>query len=196
MPKKNFYNNAKYDKDHATFEQIIFLSNGKQFIGYSKKMGYDEKADKVALLKNWILRMFKAGYLNPENIGTQKEIDQIDYFLNDHIKQPILILKYDHYEVVHPEWATNNFKIIQFLDTYYLYIKNQDYHKITRLFDYSKGEKMNKLDLNVQRFMSEKALTNWCKSELEKNTYTPQELRSYWKQYNHRYFNNQKDSLI
>ena len=190
--KKNFNQSNKYDQANSTFKQIIYLTNGKQFIGYSKKLGYNEKADKITLLKNWVLRMYKAGYLNQANKGTQKEIDEIHYFINDHIATPILTLNYKSYEVVNIEYCHENFKIIQFLDTYYDYINNGNEFKISRLFDYSKGDKLNKLDVNVKRFLTHKALYNWIKSELEKNTYTKSELSNYYNAFKTKYFNYEK----
>jgi hypothetical protein len=190
--KTNFKNSQKYDQSNSTFKQIIYLTNGKFFVGYSKKLGYNEKVDKVALLKNWILRMYKSGYLNKINIGTQKEIDEIHYFINDHIEAPLLTLNYSSYEVSNIEWCTSNFKIIQFLDTFYNYIRTDKEFKISRLFDYSKGEKLDKLKTDTKRFLTHKALYNWIKSEIEKKDFTTFELSNFYNSYKIKYFNDGK----
>ncbi len=181
--KSKFNKSKKYDQQNSTFSQTIYLSNGKQFFGWSKKLGYNEKADKIGLLKNWILRMYNAGYLNKNSIGTQKEIQELQYFLNDHLKVPILSLEYQSYTVLNPEWCTANFKIIQFLDVFYKYINEGKEYKISRLFDYSKPNKINQLDTTLKKFLTYKALYSWIKQEVEKKNFTQSELTNYYNEY-------------
>ena len=97
--KKKPFNQAAWNIYDSTFIQKIFLQNGFELSGYSKKVGFAKKNDKQALLINWIIRMRKAGYLDCNCRKSRWKIDYIEYYINKQpYKEPILRLKYYYYE--------------------------------------------------------------------------------------------------
>lgn len=79
MTKENAFNQAGFDMLESSYYHRIVFETGRELVGYSKKKGFAEKADKQALLVNMILRMFKSGYLDPENDRIDP-VDRIEYW--------------------------------------------------------------------------------------------------------------------
>ncbi len=74
-------NEPVWDRAHSTFLRIIYLMNGYTLVGYSKKVGRNEKQDKIDLLTNWILRDLKNGYLDRATTNPKiTPLDRIEYY--------------------------------------------------------------------------------------------------------------------
>ncbi|MEP0366866.1 MAG: hypothetical protein ABJN36_11395 [Cyclobacteriaceae bacterium] len=102
----NAFNYGDWDKIGSTYKQIIVFTSGKALVGFSKKIGFHERNDKIDLLTNWILRMYRDGYLNMKN-PTRTEIDRIEYY-NNLNGQHLMNLRYEYPEVLCDDINLNN----------------------------------------------------------------------------------------
>ena len=181
--KKGFKGSTKYDSINSTFKHCFYLTNGIELIGYSKKVGYNESTNKINLLINQIIRFYSSSYLDKKSTGTSKELDQLQYFLNGNILDPILSLSYLSYEVMNVEWCNNNFKIIQFLDKFYHLISNDRGHEIIRLKQIKRVKVRDTLSLERHRFLTVRSLNNYIKECLENKKASAGELTNFFHKY-------------
>src|SRR6478609_1004442 len=95
-----------WDKTNSTYMRIIYLRNGYTLTGYSKKYLQSERRDKIDLLTNWILRDFKAGYLDKATLNPKiTPVNRIEYFIKyQNEYQPVINLDYEGPEWINPKW--------------------------------------------------------------------------------------------
>jgi len=187
MQKKNF-KSASWDIYDSTYIQVIYLQNGKEFTGYSKRTGFAEKNDKQALLINWIIRMHKAGYLDESWPDTRRKVYNIEYYINHHpIKKIILSLYYKYYECLDSKWGMSNIRVIEFLDTFYNILNSGDPQKIKSLYVHKKTRYNDPFDLSQRRFITQKSLHEYCHRMMENNTFTQEQSLSFYKNYIEKY---------
>lgn len=183
MGQKNFKDSG-WDTKDSTYVQNIYLQNGKEFQGYSKKVGHAEKNDKEALLINWIVRMFNAGYLDRQHSDQKRRINRIEYSINKNLaKVPILRLRYQYYEVLNPTWAIESHSVINFLDDFYEALQRGDSEKIKGLYLYKKTRFNDPFDLNTKRFITAKSLLAYCNRMKEEQQFTEQQAVSFYHSY-------------
>lgn len=120
------HNEPVWDKAHSTYMRIIYLKNGYTFTGYSKKVGRNERRDKVDLLTNWILRDLKAGYLDKHTTNPKiTPVDRIEYFLKrGDAHEPVVNLYYDFPEWINSKWMDNK-KFFAFVNRFYSMLRSQ-----------------------------------------------------------------------
>ena len=189
MNKKEF-NQSGWDVLDSSYIQVISLQNGKEFVGYSKKMGFAEKNDKQALLINWIVRMHKTGYLDIHHKDRRRRVSDIEYFMNSNPSRiPLIRLNYHFYECMNTKWAINNPAVIQFLDHFYAALKTGDNSKVQSLYIHERKRFEDPFNLSNQRFVSKAALMNYCHQMVAKNKFTQEQALAFHHKYNEKYFN-------
>ena len=150
-------NEPVWDKAHSTFVRVIYLQNGYTLTGYSKKVGRNERRDKIDLLTNWILRDLKNGYLdkltkNPKVTPT----DRIEYyFKRGDSLEPIVNLYYEFPEWVDMKW-TEQRKLVSFINRFYALLrKGVDPSAISNELEIrTRAPKQDPLDISIRRFAS------------------------------------------
>ncbi len=186
--KQKKFKDSGWDTRDSTYIQNIFLLNGKEFQGYSKRIGHAEKNDKQALLTNLILRMYNVGYLDINFPDQKKRIDRIEYFLNTRIgKMEVLCLKYKYYEVLNPTWAIENNGVIRFLDEFYEALSNQEHEKIKGMYLFKKTRFNDPFDLTKKRFLTTKSLLSYCNRMKEEQKFTEQQAISFYHSYSEKF---------
>lgn len=183
------YDQASWDEQGSTWVQIVYFKNGKIMQGYSKRVNFDEKADKIALLTNWILRMYKAGYLDKNNEG-KTEIEYMEYFRNAMQPELVLRLYYNTYEL--PDVALQeNIQMRTFLKRFYELIElNKTPEFInTKLMVANRAAFENPLDLSVHKFIEPKMLFEYCRNLVIDKKASGGETKSFFQQYLSKYFN-------
>jgi len=183
------FHQAQWDEAGSTWIQLIYFKNGKLMQGYSKRVNFDEKGNKISLLTNWILRMFKAGYLDRTN-QDKTEIEYIEYFRNHIEPELVLRLYYDTYEIHCPD-LQNNVSLRKFLRTFYQYIeigKTSDYI-YTKLYDSKPVPFQNPLDLTKHRFIEPGLLFKYCRTLILDKKASVEETKAFYVQYLSKFFN-------
>lgn len=115
----NVFKQGDWDKTGSTYKQIIVFSSGKVLVGFSKRMGFHERNDKIDLLTNWILRMYRDGYLEKNN-QNKTDIDRIEYYINFR-GQHLMNLYYKYPEYMLDDLIIENEykKLVIFLKKFY-----------------------------------------------------------------------------
>ena len=154
---KPIHNEPVWDKAHSTFVRIIYLKNGYTLTGYSKKVGRNERRDKVDLLTNWILRDLRNGYLDKNTTNNKiTPIDRIEYYLSrGGAMEQIFNLYYDFPEWITTRWLGNK-KLVSFINRFYdLLRKGNDPTAIVNELEVrTRAPKLDPLDVSVRRFAS------------------------------------------
>ena len=154
---KEINNDPVWDKAHSTFVRVIYLQNGYTLTGYSKKVGRNERRDKIDLLTNWILRDLKNGYLdkltkNPKITPT----DRIEYyFKRGDSLEPIVNLYYEFPEWIDMKW-TEQRKLVSFINRFYALLrKGVSPSAISNELEIrTRAPKQDPLDISIKRFIS------------------------------------------
>jgi hypothetical protein len=154
---KQTNNEPVWDRAHSTFVRVIYLQNGYTLTGYSKKVGRNERRDKIDLLTNWILRDLKNGYLdkltkNPKITPT----DRIEYyFKRGDSLEPIVNLYYEFPEWIDMKW-TEQRKLVSFINRFYALVrKGVSPSAISNELEIrTRAPKQDPLDISIKRFIS------------------------------------------
>ena len=144
-----------WDKAHSTFVREIFLKNGTRLTGYSKRVGRNERRDKIDLLTNWMLRDLKNGYLDKSTTNPKiTALDHIEYFFTtEGSPEPIVNLYYEF-----PEWTNmrslENKKLVKFINRFYELIrKGKNPSEISNELEIrTRATNQNLLDVTLRRF--------------------------------------------
>jgi len=157
ITSKSIHNEPVWDKAHSTFIRIIYLQNGYTLTGYSKKVGRNERRDKVDLLTNWILRDFRNGYLDKNTTNNKiTPIDRIEYYTKrGESIDPIFNLYYDFPEWINTKWLENK-KLVSFINRFYSLLRkgNNPSAIVNELEVRTRAPKQDPLDVSVRRFSS------------------------------------------
>lgn len=197
--EKNF-NEANVDVLDSKFRhEIHFIPKNGQapFImrGYSGKMGFGERDDDNSVLVNLWLRLFKSGYLNPDN-NRVDEIEKIDFFHNRDSKELIYSAYYDF-----PDWTN-----YEGLDTAYDKI-NKIYKAIhdegfevayQRYYNNSRKQLPNDYSIDTPRFDSIGQLWYYAINLIDKKKRPKSEVYHFVRKYKDKYFSNHAtgDSIL
>ena len=191
--KKQAYFKAPWDERGSTFCQLIRFTNGKSIQGYSKRVGFNERNNKIDLLTDWILRNLVGGYLDQKN-PSKSEIDCIEFYRNeiDGSAKLILRLHYTHYEI-----DKNNFedpsKLLKFLRRFYERV-NAGHHAMeiyNELKIRVKQRSENLLSLERHIFQDPIQLLHHCQKIIKTRKHQPSEVRDFFGQYMSRFFGEQ-----
>ncbi len=106
---------APYDKENATYIQLINFVNGIQLPGYSKKVGFAEPVDPINCLTNFILRMWETEYLRPS--ARIDPVKSIEYRLNHAPYTSIVSCTYE-YPMISPEYLADR-RFVDWLNAFY-----------------------------------------------------------------------------
>ena len=182
------FKDSGWDIYDSTYIQKIYLSNGMQFFGYSKKNNFSEKNDKQALLINWIVRMHKSGYLDENYHDTRRTIDFIEYYVNHYPhKKLILRLRYHYYECLDEVWSLKNRNVIKFLDEFYSALNSRDNQKIKSLYIHKKTRVEDPFDMSIRRFITKKSLLDYCHRMQEEKKFTQEQAMAFFNKYSEVY---------
>jgi hypothetical protein len=170
MTDNKFKRSLVWDKDNSTFiQRIVFYHNQREMMGYSKKINFHERNDKDALLINWILRMYRDGYLDPKNTRIDS-IEYIEYYRNTKPHPTLIFRLFYKYPEWNPEFL-GNIRLVNFINRFYDMVdKGKTVDEICKALyvsNYSKA--VDPLDLSTKRFMNERDLTNYCSELITKN---------------------------
>jgi hypothetical protein len=184
-------NEPVWDKTHSTYLRIIYLKNGYTLTGYSKKVGRNERINKVDLLTNWILRDFKNGYLDKATTNPRiTPVDRIEYYTKKgDAYEPIVWLYYDYANWINPKW-TENRKLVAFIERlYFLIQKGKDAAAISNELEIrTRAPKQDPLDISIKRFLNLNALNAYM-IHLRSESDLPQEsIDHFYRKYKEKYF--------
>lgn len=186
-PTTNKFTRGIWDKTGSTFiQRIMFRNSQREMLGYSKKVAFNERNDKDALLTNWILRMYRDGYLDPKN--TSKDaIDFIEYYQNTQPEPTLIIRLYYTYPEWNPAYLSNK-RLVNFINRFYDGIEKG--HTATeiynRLYIRSHSREADPLDLSTMRFSNERHLSNYC-AKLMADGKPQGEVEHFFHQYKEKY---------
>ncbi|MCV9389159.1 hypothetical protein [Reichenbachiella ulvae] len=161
------YKERAWDSVESTYRQEIYLVNGYRFLGYSKRVGMPEVKDKQILLQNWILRMYKAGYLDESNDRCH-DAEKIEYYWKDNVKRNYK-LAFTLYQDCF-EWNEAPYRppIDEFLKSFYkIKAKGLDPHEL--LYTHKKASPSDPLDLSKKRFYDKEVLQRFCMKLIRSN---------------------------
>jgi hypothetical protein len=185
--QENRFKKGIWDKEGSTFVQRILFANNHEMLGYSRKIGFHERNDKDSLLINWILRMYRDGYLDPTNTNKDK-IQFIEYYQNT---RPDLTLIFRlHYD--YPEWNPaffGNKRLVSFINRFYLLIeKKTPVQEIYRtLYVRSHASETDPLDLSTMRFINERHLSTYCTKLIADGKRPQGEVEHFFHQYKQKF---------
>lgn len=185
------HNEPIWDKAQSTYMRVIYLQNGYTFTGYSKKVGRNERRDKVDLLTNWILRDLKAGYLDKRTTNPKiTPIDRIEYFLKQSESyEPILNLYYDFPEWVNTKWMENK-KFYVFINRFYEMVRNQA--SVTTIANAlevrTRAQQQDPLDISIPRFSSMPDLNAYIHRLKTHTDLSGEAVDNFYRKYKEKYF--------
>jgi len=180
---QNAFQSAKFNTIASTYFQKIILSNGVILKGYSQKSGFAEKTDKDDLLINFILRMYQSGYFDKDNVGTKKQLEQIEYYLNDSF-EPIHILNlyYDTFELIRTDFELSP-KVMRFLTRFYEVKKDSRKSKVLDELYQKQKQTIDIFDLSKKRFITKKSLVEYCYLMIDQKKCTKAEAEHFYQKY-------------
>lgn len=181
--KKNNFNNAHWDKENSTFRSEMMPI---RWIGYSKRIGHDEKKDINSLLSNWILRLYRDGYLRKSK---KPDIYELTFYHN-HSNEFVIKLYKNHAEW-NPKFLTNASysRFVDFIETFYQLI-NENYSAnviYDKLYVRSKT-KLDPLSLEHHRFATFNDLTAHCKDVFRRSLAEPGNIIKFYINYSKKFF--------
>lgn len=185
-------NTPVWDKANSTYMRLIILENGVTLTGYSKKVGRNERKDKIDMLTNWILRDYKSGYLNSKTTnGRITTLDKIDYYQKVYNEyEPVITLTYTHPEWINTRWMENK-KFYVFIQRLYDFIyKNKDESFIINSLEVRTRSYTNDpLDLSVFRFASIRDLNAFTDRLKKQQDYPNEAIAHFYREYLNKYQN-------
>jgi len=176
MKKK--FNESSYDRVNSTYVQIIYFENGKHIVGYSKKVGHLEAVDPIYCLTNFILRMYRDGYLRPSPKVTPVEC--IVYELNQPRRGWIVTCYYDRYDIS-PDWISDKI-LVKWLSDFYRDIRNNkslDYI-LEKYGRRGRSERSLVLNPNKITFTNLNHLLDYVEKLLDSRRYSPGEIKHFY----------------
>lgn len=185
-------NEPVWDKLNSTFIRIIYLKNGYTLTGYSKKVGRNERRDKVDLLTNWILRDFRNGYLDKNTLNSKiTPLDNIYYSIQVEGRiEPVIELFYDYPNWINLKWSSNK-KFFAFITRFYDMVHRQvpPSEIVNRLEVRTRAERFDPLDTSTPRLSSMRDL-NACVTRLRtEGNYSEEAIEAFYRKYKEKYFN-------
>lgn len=174
----NNYLDAPWDPINSTYKQEIYFANGKKIDGYSCREGFEEVRDKKKLLINWVLRNYKAGYLDKES---EKVARKIDMFWLPEGQTPVLIVSI---KPTHIEWNPSSYR--NYLDNFFtkffkLIESGKNPYQI--LYIKSKSPSIQDLDYKIKRFFNKKNLRSFCIEQIQHKIHPSGQVKNYYQQY-------------
>lgn len=174
---------AEWDKTNSTFRSEMMPT---EWVGYSKKIGHPERKDPITLLTNWVLRLYRDGYLRK---SSKPFISEISFYFNKSSEH--IITFYKNY----PEWNSkflfdeNYVRLNEFVKRFYSMIdKNVSPDLIYQKLYVKNKSKSNPFNLNHPRFSSKNDLERFCGDIASRGTYPKEEVREFYIKYLDKFF--------
>ena len=185
------HNEPIWDKAHSTYVRTIYLTNGYTLTGYSKKVGRNERRDKIDLLTNWILRDLKNGYLDRKTTNPKiTPVDRIEYsFKRGDAQEPIINLYYDFPEWVNPKWMDVK-KMYVFINRFYEMLRNQlPPTSIANALEVrTRAQNQDPLDISIPRFSSMPDLNAYIYRLKNESSLPAEAIDNFYRKYREKYF--------
>jgi len=189
QPKK--YNESVWDKSNSTYMRIIYLKNGYTLTGYSKKVGRNERQDKVDLLTNWMLRDLKSGYLDIKTTNPKiTPVDRVEYFImKNQAYERVINLCYDFPEWVNIKWLEQK-KFSSFIHRLYdMLRRNMSVTTITNALEVrTRAQNNDPLDISNRRFTTMPDLNAFIKKLKNESDLQDEAIEHFYRTYNEKYF--------
>ncbi|MCR9252078.1 MAG: hypothetical protein NXI20_16755 [bacterium] len=179
------YKSAPWDSQNSTFKSVIYFRNGKTIPGYSKRQGFQEVANKQALVQNWVLRLYRDGYLDNQNARVD-EVECIEFSVRSKGDYTHAFTLYQTYVEWNPDFYRDYLNDF-FSNFYSLKRDRKDPYEL--LYISTKSKKADPLDLSRHRFYTTIDLKNHCIRLIESNIRALGEVRNFYIKYSQKYFN-------
>lgn len=188
--KNNSFNNAHWDKKNSTFRSEMMPLG---WIGYSRRIGHDEKKDINSLLSNWILRLYRDGYLRDSK---KPDIYELTFYHN-HSNEFVIKLYKNHAEW-NPKFLANTSysRFVDFIEIFYQLI-NKNYNAeviYDKLYVRSKNN-LDPLSLEHHRFATFNDLAAHCKEVFRRSLAEPGHIVQFYVSYAQKFFSVKESEL-
>jgi hypothetical protein len=186
----------KWDKHNSTYFRVIRLQNGIELTGYSKKIGMEERRDKIELLINWIIRDFEAGYLDKNTTDPRiTPTNYLEYYriVNYSAKEYEHVFTLDYYA---PQWSSSKFmadkRLTSFMVRFYSMMRSNSTPTAIRsaLYITTRAEKLDPLDYSKPRFLSREDVQFFAVKLRAEGKYTIEQIDHFMREYINKYFPN------
>jgi hypothetical protein len=182
--QKNEFWKGKFDSVNSTFKTQIYCTSGKLIEGYSKGLYSREHQDKIVCLEKWIIRLYKKGYFNSENII------RIEFYLKSFLdkENKLLFTLYpEKYSMGLMQEYTLDKRLIYFLNKFYNEIKLEkaEVSKIIHNPIYKSEQSL--FDYKIKRFKDEFDLGEWILSKKSEG-FEPSLLIDFMRKYREYHF--------
>lgn len=190
IKNQNSFTAAQWDKRDSTFMQRIFFTNGRVLTGYSKRMDHNESPDDLKVLRNWVLRMLRDGYLDKRN-PQKTDIDRIEYYLNE-TQEHVFTLHYEYFECVNEIFFNSKYyqPFVAFLEEFYRLINqgrsSQDIY--SRLYLRARVKATDPLDFQKKRFTNPDQLKKYVQEMVSLKGYSSVEVDHFVLKYSQKHF--------
>lgn len=183
----NAFTKSKWDPLHSTFAQRILFSNGNELTGYSKRMNFAEKKDKLGVICNMILRDYRYGYLDEQN-RAKDPIEYIEFYhleisRMDPPRMVRLYYNFFEFDFNYVNWKDGHFA--HWLEKFYKMIEEK--RSIDAMWNalYFKPRRTaNEDPLSLNKvFTNAGHLANYCVWLIEKNIRPKGEVEHFYKKY-------------
>ncbi|HYF69470.1 MAG TPA: hypothetical protein VD884_15100 [Ohtaekwangia sp.] len=195
----NDKNSQKRDSRQSKFRHWIYFENGKNFPGYSKTFGWDEKRAAQDNLINLILRIgcdnqyLVRGGVTKSGVKLDA-LDKITYSINKSTDKEVpdwhdfLQLNYDY-----PEWLDSRYqepKIVHFLAQLYDKLKRkvEPCAIFNDLYIKTKAPRIDPLSTETKRFYTVMDLDAHCYKLRCQKTYSEDDIEGFRLKYTAKYF--------
>ena len=184
----------KWDKENSTYYRVLVMDNGRDLVGYSKKIGMEEKEDKTDVLTNWIVRDFEGGYLDKNTVNPKitrlKCADWYKRITKNPLEHELMFtLYYDTMEWHNTKYAEDK-KLVEFLRKFYWLVRKNPTATTVRnsLYVSTRATKTNPLSTERPRFMSIEDLNFYLAKLQNDGRFSPDQINHFYTNYKEKYF--------
>lgn len=188
--QKSKFARGKWDKEKSTYMQVIKFQNGRDLAGFSAKIGFHERNDKLALIQNWILRMLRDGYLDRNNT-TKDPIEGIEYY-EVSTGVHLFTCYYTSVEYISQELIESDYwkPVIRFLDKMYTMVEQKKpvseiYEK---LYTHTRKNSHDPLDIEKKRFLDFGSLKRYALELVDSGRAEPGAVEHFVTKYSEKHF--------
>ncbi|NQZ77515.1 MAG: hypothetical protein HRT61_15645 [Ekhidna sp.] len=180
--KKNSFLKAEWDKKNSTFRSEMKPTG---WIGYSKKIDHPERKDSISLLTNWILRLYRDGYLRESR---KPYISEVSFYFNQ-TGEHIVTFHWDC-----PEWNSSIMsdqrysRLVDFGDKFYDLVRSNTNPDIIYQKLYVRNVKSNPFNLDLPRFSSKDNLASYCADLVRREQHVKGDVDEFYNKYVIKYF--------
>ncbi|MBS1489710.1 MAG: hypothetical protein JSS93_04220 [Bacteroidetes bacterium] len=184
----------KWDKENSTYCRVLVMENGRELVGYSKKIGMEEKQDKTDVLTNWIVRDFEAGYLDKNTVNPKitrlKCADWYKRITKNPLEYELMFTLYYDTMEWHKTMYAEDKRLVEFLKKFYWLVRKNPTATTVRnsLYVTTRAEKTDPLSIERPRFMSIEDLNFYLSKLQNDGRFTPEQINHFYISYKEKYF--------